>query len=284
MIFQDPMTSLNPVLTIGKQIREALQTHFDIWTARRPTCAAIELLDQVGIPSAKARLERLPAPVLRRHAPAGDDRDGPRLRAEAPDRRRADDRARRDDPGADPRSAARRSSRARHRADPDHARSRRRRRDVRARERDVRRARSSRPARPDHVFAHPRHPYTLGPAAERPAPRHRAGSTRCTRSPGQPRNMLSPPSVVPVRAALPLRAPRCCDERAARARARWTTASKAACFNPVDGGRVAARHGRRKSVGDGARSDRRHRSSSSTTSACGSRSRAASSSTGTSAT
>ena len=28
MIFQDPMTSLNPVLTIGRQIREALETHF----------------------------------------------------------------------------------------------------------------------------------------------------------------------------------------------------------------------------------------------------------------
>src|ERR687890_323303 len=30
MIFQDPMTSLNPVLTIGRQIREAIQTHFDL--------------------------------------------------------------------------------------------------------------------------------------------------------------------------------------------------------------------------------------------------------------
>ena len=30
MIFQDPMTSLNPVLTIGRQIREALETHFDM--------------------------------------------------------------------------------------------------------------------------------------------------------------------------------------------------------------------------------------------------------------
>ncbi len=65
-----------------------------------------------GSRAPKARLKRLPAPVLGRHAPAGDDRDGARLRAEAPDRRRADDGARRDDPGADPRPAAR----ARHRA------------------------------------------------------------------------------------------------------------------------------------------------------------------------
>src|SRR5215208_5360024 len=33
MIFQDPMTSLNPVLTIGRQIREALETHFDMGKA-----------------------------------------------------------------------------------------------------------------------------------------------------------------------------------------------------------------------------------------------------------
>ena len=32
MIFQDPMTSLNPVLTIGRQLREALETHFGMST------------------------------------------------------------------------------------------------------------------------------------------------------------------------------------------------------------------------------------------------------------
>ena len=53
MIFQDPMTSLNPVLTVGRQIREALETHFDVsrqeatrraagsWSRRRkPRCGA----------------------------------------------------------------------------------------------------------------------------------------------------------------------------------------------------------------------------------------------------
>ena len=48
---------------------------------------------------------RLPAPVLGRHAPARDDRDGALLQPGHPDRRRADDGARRDDPGADPRAA-----------------------------------------------------------------------------------------------------------------------------------------------------------------------------------
>jgi oligopeptide transport system ATP-binding protein len=59
MIFQDPMTSLNPVLTIGRQIREALETHFDMDKAEANKRAA-ELIDQVGIPSAKARIKDYP--------------------------------------------------------------------------------------------------------------------------------------------------------------------------------------------------------------------------------
>jgi oligopeptide transport system ATP-binding protein len=59
MIFQDPMTSLNPVLTIGRQIREALETHFDMDRAQANKRAA-ELLDQVGIPSAKTRIRDYP--------------------------------------------------------------------------------------------------------------------------------------------------------------------------------------------------------------------------------
>jgi oligopeptide transport system ATP-binding protein len=59
MIFQDPMTSLNPVLTIGRQIREALETHFG--TKRREAERRTgELLDRVGIPSAEARLKDYP--------------------------------------------------------------------------------------------------------------------------------------------------------------------------------------------------------------------------------
>ena len=59
MIFQDPMTSLNPVLTIGRQIRESLETHFDM--RRKPaTARAAELLDRVGIPSPEERLADYP--------------------------------------------------------------------------------------------------------------------------------------------------------------------------------------------------------------------------------
>jgi oligopeptide transport system ATP-binding protein len=59
MIFQDPMTSLNPVLTIGRQIREALETHFRLNRKDAETRAA-ELVDRVGIPSARARLRDYP--------------------------------------------------------------------------------------------------------------------------------------------------------------------------------------------------------------------------------
>jgi oligopeptide transport system ATP-binding protein len=59
MIFQDPMTSLNPVLTIGRQIREALEAHFGM-ERKEADARAAELLDQVGIPSAKARISDYP--------------------------------------------------------------------------------------------------------------------------------------------------------------------------------------------------------------------------------
>jgi oligopeptide transport system ATP-binding protein len=59
MIFQDPMTSLNPVLTIGRQIREALHTHFGM-NRDEAQKRAIELLDQVGIPGAPSRVRDYP--------------------------------------------------------------------------------------------------------------------------------------------------------------------------------------------------------------------------------
>ena len=68
---------------------------------------AIEMLRLVQHPGAGAARRRVSAPALGRHAAAGHDRDGARLQPAAVDRRRADDRARRHDPGADPRSDAR---------------------------------------------------------------------------------------------------------------------------------------------------------------------------------
>jgi oligopeptide/dipeptide ABC transporter ATP-binding protein len=59
MIFQDPMTSLNPVLTIGRQIREVLETHFGL-KKHAATKRAGELLERVGIPSPDIRLKDYP--------------------------------------------------------------------------------------------------------------------------------------------------------------------------------------------------------------------------------
>ena len=59
MIFQDPMTSLNPVLTVGRQISESLQLHLgmDKQQARKRSA---ELLELVGIPGAANRLDDYP--------------------------------------------------------------------------------------------------------------------------------------------------------------------------------------------------------------------------------
>jgi oligopeptide/dipeptide ABC transporter ATP-binding protein len=59
MIFQDPMTSLNPVLTIGRQLREPLEEHFGM-SRKQATARAAELVERVGIPSPKARLSDYP--------------------------------------------------------------------------------------------------------------------------------------------------------------------------------------------------------------------------------
>jgi oligopeptide transport system ATP-binding protein len=59
MVFQDPMTSLNPVLTIGRQITEALETHFGM-KGKAAQRRAVELLDRVGIPTADKRVRDYP--------------------------------------------------------------------------------------------------------------------------------------------------------------------------------------------------------------------------------
>lgn len=59
MIFQDPMTSLNPVLTIGRQIKETLWTHMGM-NDTQASDRTIELLNWVGIPDAEHRLGDYP--------------------------------------------------------------------------------------------------------------------------------------------------------------------------------------------------------------------------------
>lgn len=59
MIFQEPMTSLNPVLTIGRQLTETLELHLGM-NRKNARQRGIELLDMVGIPSAKSRIDDYP--------------------------------------------------------------------------------------------------------------------------------------------------------------------------------------------------------------------------------
>jgi len=59
MVFQEPMTSLNPVLTIGRQITETLEQHLAM-TREQATARAIELLGMVGISDAERRLKQYP--------------------------------------------------------------------------------------------------------------------------------------------------------------------------------------------------------------------------------
>jgi oligopeptide transport system ATP-binding protein len=59
MIFQDPMTSLNPVLTIGHQIGESLKVHMGL-DKREARQRAIELLEMVNIPEADNRVDDYP--------------------------------------------------------------------------------------------------------------------------------------------------------------------------------------------------------------------------------
>jgi oligopeptide/dipeptide ABC transporter ATP-binding protein len=59
MIFQEPMTALNPVFTVGNQIAEVLITHLNV-TKKQAMDSAVELLHSVGIPSPEKRVHEYP--------------------------------------------------------------------------------------------------------------------------------------------------------------------------------------------------------------------------------
>ena len=59
MIFQEPMTSLNPVLTVGRQLTEGLEIHMGL-SAAAARARAVELLGMVGIPDGAGRLKHYP--------------------------------------------------------------------------------------------------------------------------------------------------------------------------------------------------------------------------------
>ena len=58
-IFQDPLTSLNPLYTVGRQLTETIQTHLPV-NAAEARQRAIKLLQETGIPAAEARIDQYP--------------------------------------------------------------------------------------------------------------------------------------------------------------------------------------------------------------------------------
>ena len=80
MIFQEPMTSLNPLHTIEQQIGEVLKIHRGMSNSAAPS-RVLDLLDKVGIDDPQRPPRFLSASALRRPAAARDDRHGARQRA-----------------------------------------------------------------------------------------------------------------------------------------------------------------------------------------------------------
>ncbi|MEJ7721485.1 MAG: ABC transporter ATP-binding protein [Ilumatobacteraceae bacterium] len=152
MVFQDPMSSLNPLMRIGKQITEPLRFHMGMGKSDA-LATAERLLRDVRIPEPARRLRQYP------HELSGgmrqrDDRHRPRLWAQHVVRRRADDGARRHGAGTDPRPHRRAAPGPQHGGDPRHPRPRRRRQLHRRDRRDVRRSARREGADEDAVRRH----------------------------------------------------------------------------------------------------------------------------------
>ena len=85
VIFQEPMTALNPVYTVGAQIVETVRLHNEV-SPDQARERALRMLDLVELPGPGEGVQVLPAPALRRPAAACDDRPVTVLRPQAADR------------------------------------------------------------------------------------------------------------------------------------------------------------------------------------------------------
>ena len=200
MVFQEPMSSLNPVFTIGDQIGETLRAHERLGPAARRT----RIGGAAGPrrhPLRRAPAGRLPAPNERRAASARDDRNRTRLQSAFADRRRTHHGAGRDHPGANPGPAARVAGRARHGRHADHPQHGRGCRNGGPRAGDVFRPASSNSPRPLRaVRAIRRTP--IPPACWPACRRSRWTCTACRPFAGTLPDPARPPRRLPLRAAL----------------------------------------------------------------------------------
>ncbi len=102
MVFQEPMTSLNPVIRAGAQIEEAIRAHQPQLRANEAKRRTIEALRRAAVPEPEIRAEQFP------HQLSGGLRQRVMIAmalAAAADRRRADNRARRHGARTNPGSA-----------------------------------------------------------------------------------------------------------------------------------------------------------------------------------
>ena len=138
MVYQNPGAALNPSIRVGAQVAEA----FEIMGAEKAEARERAQRDaQEGADLRPGpRHAPLSAPALRRHAAAGRDRDGARVRPDAPHPRRADDGARRHRRGGGARPRRRPPSGVRHERPLHQPQPRRDPEDVRARGHPLRRA------------------------------------------------------------------------------------------------------------------------------------------------
>ena len=183
------MTSLNPVHTIGRAAARGGAAARERHQAGRQPAGAGDAEGGRHPPRRDAD-GRLPAPVLGRHAPARDDRDGADQQPRPADRRRADHGARRDHAGPDPEADERAAARLRQRRS-----SWSRTTSAWSPRRPTRCSSCTRPSRPsrapyEEIFYQPEHPYTWGLLGS--LPRLAADGRGAEPIPGTPPSLLQP--------------------------------------------------------------------------------------------